>query len=36
MHLSEEKLALYSTVKDFAKSEIKPFTDEWELSLIHI
>ena len=30
MHLNEEKLALYNTVKDFAKNEIKPFTDEWE------
>ena len=24
MHLNEEKLALYNTVKDFAKNEIKP------------
>ena len=30
MHLNEEKLASCNTVKDFAKNEIKPFTDEWE------
>ena len=30
MHLNEEKLALYNTVKDFAKNEIKPFAEEWE------
>ena len=30
MYLNEEKKALFNTVKEFVKKEIKPFADEWE------
>ena len=30
MYLNEEKKALFNTVKEFAKKEIKPFAEEWE------
>ena len=30
MYLNEEKKALYETVKEFARNEIKPFAEEWE------
>jgi len=32
MYLNEEKKALFNTVKEFAKKEIKPFAEEWEQS----
>ena len=30
MYLNEEKKAIYETVKEFARNEIKPFAEEWE------
>ena len=30
MYLNEEKKAIYETVKEFARNEIKPFVEEWE------
>ena len=32
MQFKEEHFVLYNTVKEFAMNEIKPFSDEWELS----